>query len=399
MTFRRALAGALFVLVLYLLLAYGIYTSLTSRVLGANDFYSRWYGARALFLKGQNPYSIEVTQGIQIGMMGRLATPEEDQVAFAYPLYVAFLVLPLVPLAYAQSQALWMAALILAVIAAVLIILRSYGLNTTPRLLLLVVIGTLFFYPSARAILLGQFAIVSFLFLALAYWEILARHDVSAGVFLALATVKPQTAALLVPLIVGWALLRKRWHLAASAIGTLVALSALACLWVPDWPIEFLRALFNYTGYIRVGAPVQTMLSLILPPEFAGPGAVVLGLSLVAIAGIEWLRASDDIRSAFNLTALVTACTAVRIGSSDQVLLLFPCLFWLSSIWRTRNRLGTALAASGLVVIPWAIFLGTVRGNAEDPVVTIVLPILTLVLFAAIRLGRVDWGLKRREAL
>jgi hypothetical protein len=398
-TFRRGLAGALLVLVLYLLLAYGIHTSLTSRVLGANDFYSRWYGARALFLRGQNPYSIEVTQGIQMGMLGRLATPEEDQVAFAYPLYAAFLVFPLVALAYPQAQALWMAALILAVVGGVLIILRGYRVQMTPRLLILLVIGTLFLYPSARAILLGQFAIVSFLFLALACWAILARQDVPAGVFLALATVKPQTAALLVPFIVGWALLRKRWHLAASATGSLVAISALACLWVPDWPIEFFKALFNYSGYIRVGAPVQTMLSLVLPPEFAGPGAVVLGLSLVVLAGVEWLRASDDIRSAFNFTALATACTAIRIGSSDQVLLLFPWLFWLSSLWRSGNHVGAMLLGLGLVVVPWVVFVGTVRGDAEDPVVTIVLPIVTLVLYAAIRLAKVDWGLRRSEAL
>jgi hypothetical protein len=398
-TFRSALAGALLVLVVYLLLAYGIYTSLTSRVLGANDFYSRWYGARAFFLKGQNPYSVEVTQGIQIGMMGRLATPEEDQVAFAYPLYVAFLVLPLVPLAYAQAQALWMAALILAVVASVLIILRSYGVRMTPSLFVLLIVGALFFYPSARAILLGQFAIVSFLFLALALWAILARHDVPAGIFLALATVKPQTAALLVPFIVGWALLRRRWHLAGSAIGTFVALTVLACLWVPDWPIEFLRGLFSYTGYIRVGAPVQTVLSLVLPSELAGPGAVVLGLALVVIAGVEWLRASDDIRPAFNFTALVTTWTAIRIGSSDQVLLLFPFLFWLSSIWRSGNRVGTAFLGASLVVFPWAVFIATVRGDAEDPVVTIVLPILALVLCAAIRLVKVDRVLQRREAL
>jgi hypothetical protein len=397
-TVRSALAGALLLLVLHLLLAYGIYTSLTSSVLGANDFYSRWYGARALFLKGQNPYSIEVTQGIQIGMMGHLATPEQDQVAFAYPLYVAFLVLPLVPFAYAQAQALWMAALILAVVGSVLIILRSYGKRMTPSLFILLIIGALFFYPSARAVLLGQFAIVSFLFLALAFWAILARHDVPAGIFLALATVKPQTAALLVPFIVGWALLRQRWHLAGSAIGAFVALTALASLWVPDWPVEFLRALFSYSGYIRVGAPVQTVLSMVLPSELAGPGAAILGLALVVVAATEWLRASDDIRPAFNITALVTTWTAIRIGSSDQVLLLFPCLFWLLSIWRSGNRVGTAVLGAFLIVVPWVLFVATVRGDWEDPVVTIVLPILALVLYIVMRLVNVNWMLQRREA-
>ncbi len=398
MTLKRALAGALLVLLLYFLLAYSIYNSLTSRVPGANDFYSRWFGARALFLTGQNPYSLEVTQGIQIGMMGRLATPEEDQVAFAYPLYAAFLVLPLVSLAYAQAQALWMAAMIIAVIAGVLVLLRPYRVSMTPRLLVVLVFSTLLFYPSTRAILLGQFALVSFLFLALACRAILARQDIAAGVFLALATVKPQTASLLVLCVLGWALLHKRWHLVTSAAGSLFTLVALACLWLPTWPLEFLHAMVDYTGYIRVGAPVQTVLSFLLSAALAGPGAIVLGLALVALAALEWSRAADDILPAFNLTAFVTTWTAIRIGSSDQVLLLFPWLYWLLSLWRSGHRKYALVIGLGLLVIPWAVFLMTLRGNAEDPVVTIVLPVLTLASYLAIRLVNANWISLRGEA-
>ncbi len=398
MTRERVLAGALLILVLYLLLAYGIYNSLTSRMPGANDFYSRWYGARSLFLRGQNPYSLEVTQGIQMGMLGRLAAPGEDQVAFAYPLYAVFLVLPLVGLAYAQAQALWMAALLLSIIGGVLIILRFYRLRLPPRRLVLLMLGAVVFYPSARALLLGQFAIVSFLFLALACWAILAKRDTAAGLFLALATVKPQTAALLVPCIIGWACLRRRWRLATSGIASLGALTLLACLWLPNWPVEFLHAMSNYTGYIRVGAPVQTVLSMLLPSEWAGPGAILLGGLLVLAAGVEWLHTSDDILPAFNLTALITTWAAIRIGSSDQVLLLFPWMFWFATMWRQGQRLYTLLTGVALVVIPWIVFLTTLRGEAEDPIVTLVLPFLSLVPYAAVRLTGANQKLQRREA-
>src|SRR5262245_57526620 len=83
----RGIAALCLVVILYVALAFGIYNGLTRQQLGANDFYSRWIGARALVLRGQNPYAAEVTQEIQIGMYGQLARPDQDQVAFAYPLY------------------------------------------------------------------------------------------------------------------------------------------------------------------------------------------------------------------------------------------------------------------------------------------------------------------------
>ena len=93
---RTAMWGAavLGLLVLYGALAFGIYNGLTRTTLGANDFYSRWVGARALFVQGKNPYSDEVTREIQLGMYGRLARPEEDQAAFAYPLFAAYAAAP-----------------------------------------------------------------------------------------------------------------------------------------------------------------------------------------------------------------------------------------------------------------------------------------------------------------
>lgn len=385
MTHKGIVAGTLLIVLLYLALAYGIYTSLTSHVSGSNDLYSRWSGARALFLEGRDPYSSDVTQSIQLGMLGRLSAPEEDQVAFAYPLYAAFLMLPLVALPYAQAQALWMAALVLAVVGGVLILSRLSRVSMTPALVLLIAFGALFYYPSARAIILGQFAIVSFLCLTLAAWAIQERQDLAAGVLLALATVKPQLASLLVPFVLAWALKQRRWRLVGGAASTLLALVVLACFWIPTWPLEFWQGMVGYTHYIRVGAPVQTALSLVMPSDWVGPAALVAGMVLVVIAAAACLRSTDDIVPAFNLTAFVTAWVAIRIGSSDQVLLLFPWLFWLLRLWQSGNRLFVVALWGAIVVIPWLVFLSTLRGDTESPLVTLVLPLLTLLAYVAVQ--------------
>src|SRR5579864_7276298 len=70
-----------------------------------SDLYPRWLGARELLLHGSDPYSPEMTRKIQIGYYGRVLDPHrpndpKDQAAFAYPIYVVFILSPLI---YADS--------------------------------------------------------------------------------------------------------------------------------------------------------------------------------------------------------------------------------------------------------------------------------------------------------
>jgi hypothetical protein len=70
-----------------------------------SDLYPRWLGAREALLNHRDPYSAEVTREIQLGFYGRQLNPRnpsdpKDQAAFAYPLYVIFLLAPTVNLRF-----------------------------------------------------------------------------------------------------------------------------------------------------------------------------------------------------------------------------------------------------------------------------------------------------------
>src|ERR1700739_2046563 len=61
-----------------------------------SDLYRRWLGSRELLFRHRDPYSKEVTREIQSGYYGRPLDPSrpqdpKDQQAFAYPVYIAFL--------------------------------------------------------------------------------------------------------------------------------------------------------------------------------------------------------------------------------------------------------------------------------------------------------------------
>src|ERR1700683_3354014 len=116
-TYPRA---SLFVLLASLTIAFGVWrwavtvlapanaeTVLAAgRPIGNNsDLYPRWLGARELLVHGRDPYSPAVTREIQTGFYGRPLNSQNpsdptDQVAFAYPLYVAYLLTPTLTLPF-----------------------------------------------------------------------------------------------------------------------------------------------------------------------------------------------------------------------------------------------------------------------------------------------------------
>jgi len=391
----------LFVMALYLVLAYGLYASVTSRALGANDFFSRWEGARALFLRGENPYSDAATRAIQMGMYGRLARPDEDQVAFAYPLYAAFIAAPFINLPYAQAQAAWMAYLILGVAGATIGLARLAHATHRIEIVSLLLLA-IFFYPSVRAVFNGQYAIPSFFLIVLAMLLVELNWDVGAGIFLALATMKPQTALFLVPAILIWCAWNKRWQVVISAAATLGALALVSLALVPTWIFDFVQGLRSYSAYEPIGPPLEIVIGYVVADVGWRSGLIAASV-LALIAWGAW-RVSRTINSTWQeflptlgLIAILTTIWAGRIGSSDQVLLLIPWVAWLSS-WVAQKKIALAIAvaaALAILVLPWVVFFGTLRGNAENIAVSLVLPFLSLAVYLFQKGG----GRKRQTAI
>jgi hypothetical protein len=380
---RRVILLAIVGLGLYLLLAYAFYAGVASRTLGANDFYSRWMGARALFLQGQDPYSPEVTQEIQRGMYGRLARPDEDQVAFAYPLYVVFFVAPFVALPYAWAESFWIALLIVLVVSAGIGVARMFELPLAPFGLLALLAFVLTFYPALRGIFLGQFTLIVFASLAFGLACIRAGQDAWAGVILSATVIKPHIALIPLAVIVVWALVQRRWRLVRAwfvAIGTLVLL---ATVFLPMWVFEFVGAVNAYSSYITIGPPIQVLSEAFLPGDWArlvsfALSVVLLGVLVYRVARTvqaAWL----DFMPTLELALIVTTMVMVRTATTDQTLLLVPWIHWLANLARAGRRGLAVLIGLGVVVIPWAIFLTTLRGNQEAAIATTGVVTLTLV--------------------
>jgi hypothetical protein len=332
-----------------------------------SDLYPRWLGARELLLHGRDPYSPAITREIQIGYYGRVIDSSrpgdpQDQQAFAYPVYVAFLLAPIVYIPFQIIHAPFYG--VLAILTAVSVILWLRTLDWRPPRstifsLVLLVLGSM---PVVQAIELQQLTLLVAFLVAGCVLLLVNGNFAGAGVLLAIATIKPQ---LVLPLL-GWLMLwvvsdwsrRKRFLLGfVVAMGTLGA----GAQWIlPGWIPEFFQAVAAYRQYTYAASLFDALATAKWGPVLSA------AISLMA-AGVCWFLRQESEKSprfvfASVLVLAVTLLVVPTVSTYNQVLLL-PGIILLvyqgPRLWRkTRASRVVWTLAAATIFWPWIAALG-----------------------------------------
>jgi glycosyl transferase family 87 len=326
-----------------------------------SDLYPRWLGARELLLHGSDPYSPEMTRRIQIGYYGRVLDPHrpndpKDQAAFAYPIYVVFILSPLI---YADSATvLRVFSSLVALLTIASIFLWQRALRYRPSWLLTagIILLTLGSFQVLQGIKLQQISLLIAALIAGCAAALADGYLILAGFLLALATVKPQLGVPVAGFLALWAIgdwRRRRSFLLSFAVCCLILV--LAGEWVlPGWITEFRHAVRAYIEYTGGNSLLQ---------ELAGVTfGSLLSLALILLTAILcWrIRRSEAGSRAFSWTfALVLAVTIVVIPSfaTYNHVLLLPALLMLASegpaLWRTPALRISLVVLTLAMVWPW----------------------------------------------
>lgn len=328
-----------------------------------SDLYPRWLGARELLLHGRDPYSPEVTRDIQRGVYGReldslRANDPRDEQAFAYPVYVVFLLAPTVTMDFEVLRPIASALLVAFVCLAILLwnVVLATKLSRTGLLVTLIL--TLGSFPVVQGIRLQQLTIVVAGLLAAAFWARQSGRLLLSGVFMAIATIKPQIALLPVVALILWSLYdwksRQRWFW--GFLGTISALLAASEYVLPGWLPEFFRALRDYRRY--TGG--QSLLQAFLTP---GVGRALGYLLLAYVVWVSWKArgsAPDSPQSRHLLCLLLVAavCAMPSFATYNQIFLL-PALLVLAqqNLLSSSRILARSFAwiAAVLLIWPWLV--------------------------------------------
>lgn len=328
-----------------------------------SDLYPRWLGTRELLLHHRDPYSPELTREIQIGYYGRAldpAKPEDpkDQQAFAYPVYVVFLLAPTITLPFHVVQTWFQYSLVVLIAATVLLWLRALQWKPHPSAIMILIVLTLGSFPALQGIKLQQLSVLVSGLIAGTVALIVAGHLLSAGMLLALATVKPQLALPIAGWLILWSLSRwrQRRKFVFSFTGWMVLLLSGAHFILPGWLSRFRSAVVAYREYTGGG---KSLLDVLLTPTF---GLALTVIVVVVVIFVCWqMRFEPEQNPRFAMaTSLVVAATLLIIPTYAiyNQLMLLPAIFLLiqkrSSMLTRRRPIRIAWFAAGAAIAwPW----------------------------------------------
>ncbi len=343
-----------------------------------SDLYPRWLGARELLLHGRDPYGGDVTREIQAGYYGReldaarLNDPK-DQQGFAYPVYVVFLLAPLVKLPFPAVQQAFSWVLAFLTGCSVLLWCGTFRYRYSAIAKLSWIGLTLGCFPAIQGLKLQQLSLIVAFLISCCVYAVFRRRLVAAGVLLALATIKPQLVALLVFALIVWVFgnWRQRQKLLWAFLAALTVLVAAGQFVLPGWIGEFRAAMSSYYRYTGGG---KSVLEVLLTP---GVGRIVSGVVIATLLLLVWrLRRFDERRPEFSYLISMTLSSTLLVipmFAPYNQLLLLPALVLLVPITRdlwVKNIWSRGLVSIAALSIAWPFFAG-----AALTVASVVIPV------------------------
>jgi hypothetical protein len=336
-----------------------------------SDLYPRWLGARELLLHGRNPYSAEITLEIQKGYYGRVLDASrrddpKDQQGFAYPVYVVFILAPLIGLSFHTVQVLFHWLLIGFTAASVLLWFRTLQWRLPPLAIASCIALTLGSVPVVQGIKLQQLSLLVAALLTASVASVASGFLFVGGAILALATIKPQLAWPLVVWLFIWAASswKTRRRLVFGFVTTMAFLLVAAEVALPGWWRMFLEAVRQYHQYTNNESVLDQMVNWILG-RFGGTILAVIAVLGSSLRLWELRREQADATDLGRAVALVLTLTVLIVpmyAPYNQVLLL-PAI--LLSVRETRSFLASSPAVRtlyGATVValawPWMASIG-----------------------------------------
>lgn len=288
-----------------------------------------------------------------------------DNPVFIYPFPFAFFFVPFSFLPIPVGEVVWLLVGEVLFIFCVALLLRNIDLSNLRRFgLLAISIGI--FLPVINVWWARQHSFLFFFFLTLAFVFIRDRKDWAGGAMLALLALRPGAVVFLIPAVLVWAALQRRWRIWWA--GGLTGLALLAVSWLirPGWPgvwfdytVGESGKLYSYVSY------VPTLWGMLTDLNFPGTalGKILVGGGITALmlafsAWWLWRNKQSNITSVTLLFVPTSLFLSFYAWNYDQIFLLLPLLLSLGLAEKATKALKKrvwVLTLSTMVILPYAL--------------------------------------------
>lgn len=330
------------------------------------DLVPVWIGAQVA-LNGGNPYSEETTRKIQTAYYGHPATAADlrivNKMGFAYPAHTLVLLSFLAPFSWMTVRAGSFIVLPLLMAVSVPLWLWTAGIRTDRWRMALLTLLAVESWPSMWGIHQTQPTLLVAALLAAGCLLLKSGNGAAAGVLLAMATIKPQLAGVLIAWLLLWAALRQLWSFLLSFLVSLSALLSAATWLVPGWVQNWRAAMADYAAYRHL----DLGLVAIFGHWLGGALSAAVGLYGIFLLWRNRDCAADS--TAFGLMCALALATTVCLSPTEpgmiyNVVLLLPAALILTYA-RPLAQSAAMARRIAILLLGWGFFAVVVSAICE----------------------------------
>ena len=341
---------------------------------GGTDFFVLRNAASSWIFKGVSPYTPSISQDTFRVITGREPVPPSKANRFAYlsPLYSMAFVVPFSFGDWILSRALWMTLIEICIAASAFLAVRLSGWKISLWGSGFVALFAILGYYGLRAIFQGTFSAVAAVLLLASLVLIEKKHDMDAGLVLALASIDLHLSGLLILFTLFWAISSRRSQIPVGILIGLAFLTVSSMVFRPDWPVQWAAVLLSAKSMVLSGSSIISGIASHMPGVSQPVSLVLYGLSGAYLL-MEWIMAWGKDEQWYQWTALLTLVMTLLFPlrtTSTDVLVTLPVIFLIYRAWQERwGKTGQVLAWLGLIIllgIGWGLFLATTKSGHES---------------------------------
>ena len=253
--------------------------------------------------------------------------PSEKYFPVVYPPFWYALASPLSQLNYLTAARVWLALMVVSLIAS-LVLLKKYGTVPTAMLVVLCLSA-----PVLISLGSGQKGTLLLLILTASYCLFRANKPLASGVVFALIAFKPHLG-----LPIGlFMLASQQWRWVAGTIGGLLLLGVVSLLAGPSNCIDFVRVCLGFGDYVQSGGyrleqgfSLWSGWQMLIADAQIAKGLTLASTAIVIIAAISYLKdrvssvSQHDIPRVFAAMTLVTIVISPHLYVYDLTMLILP---------------------------------------------------------------------------
>jgi hypothetical protein len=366
-------------------------------------FSVQWISIHALLTRGDSPYSDPITSQIQKSVPIENSFIPVNSPKYTAPLFSGLVVLPFALIGdLTLAHALWLTCQLIAIFAILVIGLRLTSWKPAGTIFLIVALGVIFSYQVIIPWQDGSLAIWSALFLVLSLLAISKERNELAGITLALSAIQPQMVILPIIFTLIWAGSARKKIVILWFFITLVFLSAIGLLIVPNWILQYIKLIYNFSKNFPPGSP-----GVLLKNTYPGLGTQLgwlLSGILAAILLLEWRLALRKNYPWYLWTVCLTMVISQWIGiptiPANYCILIIPLVLVSALLAERLPRGGKWIAALIIMILligQWALLDLDLSSIEPFSQLNLLIP-LPLVLIIGLYWVR-WWAIKPRRLL